>query len=58
MMDAGWAEKEQEDTGAQICRELMEKLDIKSYETVRKVFPCAGPLLSEAVMMGEAFISF
>ena len=26
-MDAGWAEKEQEDTGAQICRELMEKLD-------------------------------
>ena len=34
MMDAGWAEKEQEDTGAKICRELMEKLDIKSYETV------------------------
>ena len=102
MMDAGWAEKEQEDTGAQICRELMEKLDIKSYETVRKVcrvtgnfmwrlqtagtfccgcrlersmngrkrrliecgkptalaFPCAGPLLSEAVMTGDAFISF
>ena len=34
MMDTGWAEKEQEDTGTQICRELMEKLDIKSYETV------------------------
>lgn len=34
MMDTGWAEKEQEDTGMQICRELMEKLDIKSYETV------------------------
>ena len=27
MMDTGWAEKEQEDTGTQICRELMEKLD-------------------------------
>ena len=34
MMDTGWAEKEQEDTGTQICRELMEKLDIKSYEIV------------------------
>lgn len=102
MMDTGWAEKEQEDTGMQICRELMEKLDIKSYETVteglsgdrkfhvetsdgghfllrlsagteyerkkttfdrmRKAdsigIPCAGPLLSEAVMTGDAFISF
>lgn len=32
MMDAGRTEKAQ--IGRQICRELMEKLDIKSYETV------------------------
>ena len=110
MMDTGWAEKEQEDTGMQICRELMEKLDefyasenkYVAMKQLRKVcrvtgnfmwrlqtagtfccgcrlersmnrrkrrliecgkptalaFPCAGPLLSEAVMTGDAFISF